>query len=58
MSELQQAREKIKKLEELNNILHQLVDAKDQARILIRQKMEHQEQELKKIKVVTRYIWN
>lgn len=58
MSELQKAHEKIKALEEKNSILEQLADARDQARILIRQKMEHQEQELQKYKVVTRFIWN
>jgi len=58
MSELQKAHEKIKALEENNSILEQLADARDQARILIRQKMEHQEQELQKYKVVTRFIWN
>ncbi len=58
MSELQKAIEKIKALEEKNSILEQLADARNQARILIRQKMEHQEKELQKIKVVTRFIWN
>ena len=58
MSELQKAQEKIKALEEKNSILEQLADARDQARILIKEKMEYQDKELQRIKTATRYIWN
>ena len=58
MSELQKALQRIKFLEEKNSILQQLADAKEQARILYRQKMEYQEKELHKVKLATRFIWN
>ncbi len=58
MSELQRAQEKIKFLEERADVLQQLADSRNQARILIKQKMEHLEQEMQKYKAVTRFIWN
>lgn len=58
MSNLQVALEKIKSLEERNDMLEQLIAVNREIRILAKQKIEKQEQELQKIKVVTRFIWN
>lgn len=58
MRELQSALEKIKSLEERNDMLEQLIAANREVRILAKQKIERQEQELNKVKLATRFIWN
>ena len=58
MSELQKAQEKIKVLEERNDVLEQLAIAHREASLLIKEKMEYQDKELQRIKTATRYIWN
>lgn len=58
MRELQSALEKIKSLEERNDMLEQLIEANRQVRILCKQKIEDQEQQLNKVKLATRFIWN
>ena len=58
MSELQKAQEKIKVLEERNDVLEQLAIAHREVRLLIKEKMEYQDKELQRIKTATRYIWN